>query len=47
MSRDQLKLYLLALKVIDGSLKTKDFALLVGLSERQAFRKIKRIKEMD
>lgn len=47
MSKDQLKVYRLALKVIDGDLKVKDFALLVGLSERQAFRKIKRIKEMD
>ena len=47
MSKDQLKVYRLALKVIDGSLKVKDFALLSGLSERQAFRKIKRIKEMD
>jgi hypothetical protein len=39
MSKDQLKVYRLALKVIDGSLKVKDFALLAGLYERQAFRK--------
>jgi hypothetical protein len=47
MSKEQLKVYRLALKVIEGTLKVKDFALLAGLSERQAFRKIKRIKEMD
>lgn len=47
MSKDNLKLYRLALKVIDGNLKVKDFALLTGLSERQAYRKLRRIKEMD
>lgn len=47
MSKDQLKVYRLALKVIDGDLKVRDFAFLAGLSERQAFRKLKRIKEMD
>lgn len=47
MSKDQLKVYRLALKVIDGQLKVKDFALLTGLSERQAYRKLGRIKEMD
>ncbi len=47
MSKDQLKLYRLALKVIDGELKVKDFALLVGFSERQAYRKLKTIKEID
>lgn len=47
MSKDNLKAYRLALKVIDGQLKVKDFALLTGLSERQAFRKLRRIREMD
>lgn len=47
MSKDQLKVYRLALKVIEGSLKVKDFALLTGLSERQAYRKLSRIKELD
>lgn len=47
MSKDQLKAYRLALKVIDGQLKVKDYALLTGLSERQAYRKLRRIKEMD
>jgi transposase-like protein len=47
MSKDNLKAYRLALKVIDGQLKVKDFALLNGLSERQAYRKLKRIREMD
>jgi hypothetical protein len=47
MSKDHLKLYRLALKVIDGHLKVKDFALLCDLSERQAFRKLKKIREMD
>lgn len=47
MSKDQLKVYHLALKVIEGSLKLKDFAILVGLSNRQAIRRLKRIKEMD
>lgn len=47
MSHDQLKLYRLALNVIDGKLKVKDFALLAGLSERQAYRKLRMIREMD
>ncbi len=47
MSKDQLKVYHLALKVIEGNLKLKDFAILVGLSNRQAIRRIKRIREMD
>jgi transposase-like protein len=47
MSKEQLKVYRLALKVIDGDLKVKDFALLVGLSERQAYRKLSQIREMD
>jgi transposase-like protein len=47
MSKDNLKVYRLALKVIDGHLKVKDFALLNGLSERQAYRKLKRVREMD
>lgn len=47
MSKDQLKVYHLALKVIEGDLKAKDFAVLVGLSERQALRRLKRIREMD
>lgn len=47
MSKDQLKVYRLALKVIDGQLKVSDFALLTGLSERQAYRRLKRIREMD
>lgn len=47
MSRDHLKLYHLALKVIEGDLKLKDFAVLVGLSKRQAIRKVSRIREMD
>jgi hypothetical protein len=47
MSKDQIKLYRLALKVIYGELKVKDFALLAGLSERQAYRKLKMIKEVD
>jgi hypothetical protein len=47
MSQDQLKLYRLALKVIEGGLKVKDFALLAGLSERQAYRKLRLIREMD
>lgn len=47
MSKEQLKVYRLSLKVIDGDLKVRDFALLVGISERQAYRKLKRIKEMD
>jgi hypothetical protein len=36
MSRDQIKLYHLALKVIEGDLMLKDFAILTGLSKRQA-----------
>lgn len=47
MSKDQLKVYRLALKVIEGSLKVKDFAILVGRSERQAYRRLAQIKEMD
>jgi hypothetical protein len=47
MSRDQIKLYHLALKVIEGDLMLKDFAILTGLSKRQAIRRIKKIKEMD
>lgn len=47
MSKDNLKTYRLALKVIDGQLKVRDFALLLGLSERQAYRKLDRIKQMD
>lgn len=47
MSKDHLKLYHLALKVIEGDLKLKDFAILVGLSKRQAIRKVKKIREMD
>lgn len=47
MSKDQLKVYHLALKVIDSSLKLKDFAILTGLSKRQAIRRIQRIREMD
>lgn len=47
MSKDQLKVYRLALKVIDGQLKVRDFALLTGLSERQAYRRLARIREMD
>ena len=42
MSKEQLKVYRLSLKVIDGDLKVRDFALLVGISERQAYRKLKR-----
>lgn len=47
MSKDQLKVYRLALKVIEGNLKVKDFAVLSGLSERQAYRKLRMIREMD
>lgn len=47
MSKEQLKVYRLALKVIDGDLKVKDFALLIGTSERQAYRKLSLIREMD
>jgi len=47
MSKDHLKLYHLALKVIEGDLRLKDFAILVGLSTRQAIRKVKKIREMD
>jgi hypothetical protein len=47
MSRDQLKLYHLALKVIEGDLLLKDFAILTGLSKRQAIRRVKKIREMD
>ena len=47
MSKEQLKVYRLALKVIDGDLKVRDFALLIGTTERQAYRKLSRIREMD
>lgn len=47
MSKDQFKVYHLALKVLEGDLKLKDFAILIGLSKRQAIRKVQRIKEMD
>lgn len=47
MSKDQLKVYHLALKVIEGDLMLKDFAILVGLSKRQAIRRVQRIREMD
>lgn len=47
MSKDHLKLYHLALKVIEGDLKLKDFAVLTGLSKRQAIRRVKRVREMD
>ena len=47
MSKDQIKVYRLALKVIDGSLKVKDFAILVGCTERGAYKKLARIREMD
>lgn len=47
MSRDQIKLYHLALKVIEGDLMLKDFAILTGLSKRQAIRRVKKIREMD
>lgn len=47
MSKDHLKLYHLALKVIEGDLKLMDFAVLVGLSKRQAIRRVKKIREMD
>lgn len=47
MSKDQLKVYRLALKVIDGSLKVKDFAVLVGCTERGAYKKLARIRDMD
>ncbi len=47
MSKDQLKLYHLALKVMEGDLKVKDFATLSGLSNRQAIRRLNRIKAMD
>lgn len=47
MSKDQLKVYRLALKVIDGQLKVKDFAVLVGCTERAAYKKLARIREMD
>ena len=47
MSKEQLKLYHLALKVIEGDLKVKDFAILVGLSERQAIRRLNKIREAD
>lgn len=47
MSREQFKVYRLALKVIDGDLKVKDFALLIGTTERQAYRKLSKIREMD
>jgi transposase len=47
MSRDHLKLYHLALKVIEGDLMLKDFAILTGLSKRQAIRRVKKVKEMD
>ena len=47
MSRDHLKLYHLALKVIEGDLMLKDFAVLTGLSKRQAIRRVKKIREMD
>jgi transposase-like protein len=47
MSKEQLKTYRLALRVLSGDLKVKDFALLTGLSERQAYRKLAKIKEMD
>lgn len=47
MSKDQFKVYHLALKVLEGDLKLKDFAILIGLSKRQAIRKVQRIREMD
>lgn len=47
MSKDHLKLYHLALKVIEGNLMLKDFAVLVGLSKRQAIRRVNKIREMD
>lgn len=47
MSREHLKLYRLALKVIEGTLKVRDFALLAGLKERQAYRKLAMVREMD
>lgn len=47
MSKDQLKVYRLALKVIEGTLKVKDFAVLVGCTERTAYKKLARIREMD
>ncbi len=47
MSQNQLKLYHLALKVIEGTLLLKDFAVLTGLSKRQSIRRVKRIRDMD
>jgi hypothetical protein len=47
MSKEQLKLYHLALKVIEGDLMLKDFAVLAGPSQRQAIRRVKKIREMD
>ena len=47
MSKEQLKVYRLALKVIDGDLKVRDFALLIGMTERHAYRKLRQIREMD
>ena len=47
MSKDHLKLYHLALKMIEGDSKLKDFSFLIGPSKRQSIRKIKKIREMD
>ncbi len=47
MIREQLRIYNLALKVIEGHKTIEDFSLKIGKSYRQAQRIIKKIKEKD
>lgn len=47
MTREQLRIYNLALKVIEGDRTIEDFSLKIGKSYRQAQRIIKKIREKD
>lgn len=47
MTREQLRIYNLALKVINGDRSIEDFSLKIGKSYRQAQRIIKKIREKD
>lgn len=47
MDAKELKTYRLALKVINGKLKLKDFSQIIGKSYRQSQRIIKRVQDED